>query len=144
MQAGNPFNFTGRGSAPVDILNADAGDRAALITNYSFEDGVLRGSNFGGSIRYQDAQILGYRLKDDLSGLSVEKPIFGESETRFDLWAGYERQLNDAIEWRVQLNLRNVGENVGLTPISVNPDGTVAAQRITEGMTWSLTNTFTF
>lgn len=118
--------------------------KASLISNYSISDGALKGTNFGGSIRYQDAQILGYGLKDDNSGLSVEKPIFGDSETRIDLWAGHERDLNDRVTWRIQLNLRNVGEDVGLTPISANPDGTVAVQRITEGMNWSITNSFKF
>ncbi|MEQ9824173.1 MAG: hypothetical protein ABQ298_07300 [Puniceicoccaceae bacterium] len=48
------------------------------------------------------------------------------------------------MDWRIQVNLRNVGEDVSLTPISANPDGSIAAQRITEGMTWAVTNTFRF
>jgi len=116
----------------------------SLVTNYSIQGDKFKGFNIGGAFRYQDEQILGYGFKDDLSGLSVEKPIYGESESHVDMWLGYERELTDKVGWRVQVNIRNVGEDVGLTPISANPDGSVATQRITEGMAWSVTNTFRF
>jgi hypothetical protein len=48
------------------------------------------------------------------------------------------------VNWRVQLNLRNVGESANLVPVTMNPDGSVALSRISEGMTWFLTNTFEF
>ncbi len=118
--------------------------RVGAISNYSFKEGSLKGFNVGGAFRWEDKQILGYGLKDDASGLDVTKPIHGDSEEHFDLWIGYNRKLTSKLSWRIQLNLRNVGESVGLTPISVNPDGVVAAQRITEGMSWTLTNTFSF
>lgn len=119
--------------------------RFALITNYKFNsDGPFKGLNVGGSYRWQDKQILGYGLKDDQSGLSVDKPIYGESDGRLDLWFGYEQSIGDKVDWRIQLNLRSVGEDVGYTPISANPGGDFATVRITEGMSWSLTNTFKF
>lgn len=118
--------------------------RFNFMTNYNFVEGFAKGFNVGGAWRWEDKQILGYGLKSDLTGLDVEKPIFGESENHFDLWVGYDRKLSDRINWRIQLNLRNVGESKGLTPISANPDGTIAVRRITEGMSWALTNTFSF
>ncbi len=118
--------------------------RFSLISNYGFDEGRFNGVNVGGAFRWQDEQILGYGLKSDNSGLSVENPIYGEAESHLDLWVGYERDLTEKLRWRVQLNLRNVGEKEGLTPISANPDGAIAAQRITEGMSWALTNTFSF
>jgi outer membrane receptor protein involved in Fe transport len=118
--------------------------RVGIISNYSFDEGRLKGFNLGGAFRWEDKQILGYGLKDDESGLDVMKPFYGESEEHFDLWAGYQRKIRKGITWRIQLNLRNVGEDVGLTAISINPDGAVAAQRITEGMSWAVTNTFSF
>jgi outer membrane receptor protein involved in Fe transport len=114
------------------------------ITNYTFTTGFLKGFNVGGAYHWYDKQILGYGLKTDKSGLDVQKPLFGKSEDHVDLWVGYERKLTKAVKWRIQLNLRNVGESEGLTPISINPDGVIAAQRITEGMSWSVTNTFSF
>ncbi len=118
--------------------------RFGAITNYSFKEGTLKGFNVGGAFRWEDKQILGYGLKDDFSGLDVRKPMFGETEEHLDLWLGYQRKITSKLSWRIQLNLRNVGEKVGLTPISVNPDGEIAAQRITEGMSWTLSNSFMF
>ena len=69
---------------------------------------------------------------------------WGPPDEHFDLWVGYQRPLTPKIDWRVQLNLRNVGENVGLTPISYQPDGSIAQQRIQEGMTYDLSMKFMF
>ena len=118
--------------------------RFGAITNYSFTEGRFNGVNVGGAFRWEDKQILGYGLKNDNSGLDVQKPLYGETEEHLDLWVGYQRKLTEKIAWRIQLNLRNVGEDVDLMPISVNPDGVIAAQRITEGMGWSVTNSFMF
>ena len=52
--------------------------------------------------------------------------------------------ITEKIKWRIQLNIRSLGEDVSLVPLSVQPDGTPAQFRIQEGMTWSLTNTFSF
>lgn len=118
--------------------------RFNLITNYSFQDGVLRGFNVGMAYRWQDDSILGYELDDTKTKLDIQRPINGGAEANIDMWAGYQRSLTDKIDWRIQLNLRNVGEDVRLIPVSVNPDHTVAAGRIAEGMAWELTNTFSF
>jgi outer membrane receptor protein involved in Fe transport len=118
--------------------------RVGVITNYNFTEGRAKGFNVGGAARWENEQILGYRLKDDKTGLDVTKPILGDKEQHLDLWVGYDRKLSEKVKWRIQLNLRNVGESKGLVPISANPDGTIAVQRITEGMSWSLTNTFSF
>jgi hypothetical protein len=118
--------------------------RFGAITDYTFQEGSLKGFQLGGAYRWQDEQILGYGLKDDLSGLDVQKPLFGESDDHVDVWVGYQRKIHERVTWRIQLNLRNVGESADLTPVSVNPDGVIAAQRITEGMGWSVTNSFSF
>lgn len=121
--------------------------RANLITNVSFDDNFLpklKGFNVGGALRWQQGNILGYELDSSGFALDVNKPIRGDSETSVDLWVGYTRKLTSKIDWRIQLNLREVGKNVRLIPLSVQPDGTVATSRIAEGMTWQLTNTFSF
>jgi len=115
-----------------------------VVSNYGFSEGVLAGSYIGAAFRWQDKSILGYELDDTQSKLDVNRPIHGDTESAFDMWAGYQRNINDKIGWKIQLNIRNLGEDVHLVPISVNPDGTAAAQRIVEGMTWTLSNTFTF
>lgn len=118
--------------------------RVNLVTNYSFDEGALKGVNVGMGYRWQDGRILGYMLNEAKDNLDVERPYWSDSEDYVDFWAGYERKLTSKIGWRVQVNVRNVGKNPHLLPISVQPDGSPAAYRIQEGMTWSLTNTFTF
>ena len=118
--------------------------RANLVTNYTFQDGRLKGINVGGGIRWQDKAVIGYPLNEAQDNLDVDNPYWSDARNWLDLWAGYERQLTKTLKWRIQANLRNVGKDVGLVPISVQPDGTPAQYRIEEGMTWSISNTFSF
>ena len=118
--------------------------RANLVTNYMFKDGVMRGLNVGGGYRWQQGVILGYGLNDAMDNMDVDRPYWGDDQDSFDLWVGYQRDLTDKINWRVQLNIRNVGEDPHLIPISVQPNGDPANFRIQEGQTWFLTNTFSF
>lgn len=118
--------------------------RFNLVTNYRFDRGMLKGFNIGGGYRWQDGKILGYKLNDAKTNLDVNRPFWSDSQDWLDLWAGYERRIRSNINWRVQLNLRSVGESPHLTPISIQPDGSPAQYRIEEGMTWTLTNTFSF
>ena len=118
--------------------------RFNLVTTYRFDDGFLDGLSVGGGYRWQDDIILGYELRDDLTNLDPNRPIYGASEDAIDLWCGYERMLSDSLEWKIQLNVRNAFEDDHLVPISVNPDGTVAAQRIADGQSWFITNTISF
>ncbi len=118
--------------------------RFNLVTNYNFDRGLLKGLNIGLGYRWQDGVILGYALNAAQDNLDVEKPYWGKSQDAVDLWAGYERKVSQKITWRIQLNLRNVGDSAHLQPISVQPDGSPAGFRIEEGMTWQLTNTFSF
>ena len=118
--------------------------RFNLITNYSFEDGRLAGMNVGGAVRWQDDVILGYNLDSTKTKLDVTNPIYGGSETNIDFWVGYGKKLSDSLDWRIQVNVRNVGKDYELIPVSMNPDGSMAVGRISEGMTWEITNTFNF
>ncbi len=123
--------------------------RANLVVNYSFDKGLLKGVNVGGGYRWQDGSVLGYKLKagataSDPKVYDLEDPYMGKAETNVDLWVGYGRKLTEKIDWRIQLNLRNVTTKKELIPVTVQPDGTMAVGRISDPCTWSLTNTFTF
>jgi outer membrane receptor for ferric coprogen and ferric-rhodotorulic acid len=118
--------------------------RFNAVTNYSFNQGFLKGANVGLGYRWQQGVILGYGMKSDYSNLDVNKPLWGKSTYAIDLWAGYERKLTANVNWRIQLNMRNVGASVHLEPLSLEPDGSVAMARIVEGQTWFLTNTLSF
>ncbi len=121
--------------------------RYNIVTNYTFVEGMLRGVGVGASYRWQDRIVIGYPVVANgaLASFDLTKPYFGPSEGALDLWASYERRISEKLNWKIQLNLRNVGQNDGLIPISVQPDGqTWAAVRIAPTQEWFVTNTFSF
>lgn len=121
--------------------------RYNVVTNYSFTEGRLKGFGVGASYRWQDKVVIGYPLvpAGALASFDLTKPFYGPSEGSLDLWASYGRKLTEKIDWRIQLNVRNVGQDNGLIPISVQPDGrTWASARIAPSQEWFVTNTFSF
>ncbi|HLP08405.1 MAG TPA: TonB-dependent receptor plug domain-containing protein [Opitutaceae bacterium] len=118
--------------------------RANMSATYRFDRGLLKGAFVGGSYRWQQGTILGYRINEARDNYDIEKPIWGKPQDWVDLWCGYGFNVTSKLRWTTQLNLRNVGRKPHLTPISVQPDGTTAQYRIEEGMTWLLSNTLSF
>ncbi len=121
--------------------------RFNVVANYSFLDGALKGLNIGGGVRWQDEIAIGYPMYYDDNGdptYDINNPYMGPDEWNFDMWAGYERPINDKIDWRIQINVRNVGATNEVVPISVQVDGSPAAVRVAPNMTWEITNTFKF
>ena len=121
------------------------------ITNYTFTKGALRGVNVGGGVRWASKPILGYGITQYTDSLGnqtwledVNKPLYGKIDEHVDLWIGYQRKLTSKIDWRIQLNLSNVGEQPHLVPVSVEPDGSWAQERIEEGQTFEISNKFMF
>lgn len=118
--------------------------RYNVVTNYTFREGRLKNVNIGGSYRWQDQVGIGYPVVAGGS-FDLANPYYGPSEDAIDLWAGYERRLNDRIHWRIQLNIRNAFADDGLIPISIEPDGkTWASVRVKPNQEWFVTNTFSF
>lgn len=118
-----------------------------LITNYDFKTGALKGWSLGGAARYQSAAVLGYTPVQNPGYISYDlsRPFKDKQQTDFDVWVAYGRKLfNNRIDWRVQLNVQNVGVGNELVPITVQPDGTPAAVRIRPSQLIFLTNTFKF
>ncbi len=122
--------------------------RFNLITNYNFTEGALRGVSVGGGYRWQDRNIIGYGISEDpdtgAGQYDVRKPFHGPSEDAIDFWIGYSRPLNERIDWRIQLNVRDAFNSGKLVPINTNPDGSVALWRVLEGRRWEVSTTFTF
>ncbi|HVU34969.1 MAG TPA: TonB-dependent receptor plug domain-containing protein [Opitutaceae bacterium] len=121
------------------------------ITNYRFVSGALKGFNIGGGVRWASKPILGYGISQftDPTGatgwiMDVKKPIYGTIDEHADMWVGYQRKLNERLTWRVQFNVRNLGERPHLVPVSVEPDGTWAQERIETGETYELTTKLMF
>ncbi|MES1168292.1 MAG: hypothetical protein ABUL61_03885, partial [Oleiharenicola lentus] len=122
--------------------------RYNIVSNYTFTNGRLKGVGVGASYRWQDKVVIGYPVVPGTGGLAsfdLSKPYYGPSEDALDLWLSYERRITKKINWRVQLNVRNVGKGDDVIPISVQPDGhTWASVRIAPAQEWFLTNTFMF
>ncbi|HVU16504.1 MAG TPA: TonB-dependent receptor plug domain-containing protein [Candidatus Didemnitutus sp.] len=114
------------------------------ITTYAFDHGALKGLFVGGAARLEAGRIEGYHYSAALQTLDVTNPWYGPNDTHVDLWLGYRMKVRSDLEWKVQLNLRNVGEKTRLVPSYYEPDGSIALARIQEGMTWELSNTLTF
>jgi len=118
--------------------------RANLVMNYTFDDGALKGTNVGFGYRWQDKRVIGYQLNEDGDNLDVDRPYWSSTEDWLDLWAGYQRKISDKITWRIQGNVRNAFKSAYLSKLSVQPNGQPAMYKISEGMTWQITNTFSF
>jgi outer membrane receptor protein involved in Fe transport len=122
--------------------------RYNIVTNYTFDNGWLKGFSVGAAYRWQDKVVIGYPVYTDTNGYAaynLDKPVYGPTEDGKDFWISYERPINDKINWKIQLNIRNAFDSDGLIPITVEPDGTTwAGVRLKPVQEWYLTNTFTF
>lgn len=122
--------------------------RANLVTNYTFRTSFLKGFNVGTGIRWQDKYALGYPVSRDASGainVDIRNPYMGDADTNVDVWIGYTRKLFDGrVNWKAQLNVKNIIGDDSLIPINVQPDGSVATMRIPPEKRVYLTNTFEF
>ena len=119
--------------------------RFNLVTSYSFDRGPLKGYFVGGADRMEAGRILGYAFDPTTNFLNVNNPWVGSTDTHVDGWVGYSRRVfANKVNWRIQLNLRNIGEKAHLVADAVEPDGSIGLARIQDGMTWTLTNTFDF
>ena len=121
--------------------------RINAATNYSFSEGVLKGFGVGGAWRYQSKAAVGYERQINADGILLpllDRPFFGPSASNIDLWASYSRKLNDKINWKIQLNIRNASGDDDYIPVVINPDGRTAVVRNPNPKEIYLTNTFKF
>jgi len=130
--------------------------RANLVTNYTFDKASrLKGWGIGGSVRWQDKIAIGYPvIRDPVLGLvtDVHHPFFGPAETYYDSWISYQRRIfNNKIDWKIQLNVRNLLNDYLMIPVKANPitvgdieHYSLPVYRIGAGRTWEVTSTFTF
>ncbi|MEQ9825618.1 MAG: TonB-dependent receptor plug domain-containing protein [Puniceicoccaceae bacterium] len=118
-----------------------------VITNYNFRNGRFDGFGIGGAYRYEDSQIYSYGLSLDAEGntkVHLDQTFEDDARHTFDFWVTYNRPLTDKVDWRIQLNIYNAFGSNELVPLHRNPDGSIGLQGIKEGMSWAVTNTFSF
>ena len=121
--------------------------RINLITNYTFREGMLKNFSAGGAARWQDDIAIGYPTFVEASGAIlpvIDSPYFGPNELNFDVWFSYHRPINQRINWKAQLNIRNAFGDDDFIPVLANPDGQVASFRNPNPQQIFLTNTFSF
>ncbi|MEM9160716.1 MAG: TonB-dependent receptor, partial [Verrucomicrobiota bacterium] len=121
--------------------------RFNAVGNYRFNEGFLKGFSVGGGFRWADDVVLGYDLTEDENGdpvYDLNSPHIGPTDTKVDLTFSYRKKLENGMNWRVQLNVRDIFAEKELIPISTQPDGSWAAVRIPGSTTWQLTNVFEF
>ena len=147
--------WTGDMINPLNALLAQDGTvsqeqrkwRANLVSKYAFKEGLFKGFEIGGAIRWQEKVATGYEITvlDEAVFPIVDRPFFGPDETNGDIWINYERSITDKIDWFVQLNFRNAyRSNTGFIPVITNPDGSHAVYRNSNPKEIFLTNTFRF
>ncbi len=123
--------------------------RYNLVSNYEFDEGAFRGFSIGGAARWETEAATGYVFEfDEAAGVpvpNVDQPFFDDGLFSGDMWLSYKRRiLENKVDWKIQLNVRNlIGESDDI-PVKTNPDGRVAVVRIPNPRVFSLTNTFRF
>ena len=127
--------------------------RANFVGNYSFSEGRLKGANLGAALRWQDKAAIGYpNARLTIPGTTtvvpikdVANPYFDDGSQFIDLWAGYRLKLfKNKVEWRAQLNVRNVFADSDPVIVQVQPDGSPARVSVPVPRQFVLSNTFTF
>ncbi|MSU24160.1 MAG: hypothetical protein EXS32_10105 [Opitutus sp.] len=152
--------FVGNVLSPLKLAIATAGKRKPQTREYQFnaftnfrfagitENKRLKPLNVGGALRWADKAAIGYYgAAPDADGairsLDKTRPIYDKALAHVDLNASYNLRLfKDKVRARVQLNIRNVGENTHLQRIAVNPDGNYWNYRIIDPTQYILTATF--
>jgi len=127
--------------------------RANLVTNYTFRPDSpfgdkLKGFGLGAAVRWQDKLGIGYpttRNANQSVTLDLAHPFYAPAETNFDAWVSYERKLwQNRINWKVQLNARNLVGGSEPIAIGAQPWGGASTVRLAPERRWYLTNTFSF
>lgn len=132
--------------------------RATLVTRYEFNQGLLRGFSVGGSYLYRSDSVVAYpqvaaNNQFPITGVTPlsatiddqDNPIMGGAITTCDFFTGYTRKLfKGKVQWRVQLNVRNVlGKDEPLLQRALTT-GEGAIYVMPEPRTFILSNSFTF
>ena len=154
-QWGNLLRQTLRDGALLDEVREW---RFNVATSYRFDDdSALKGWAVGGGFRWQDEVGVGFlngiltgdpRLPvglDEIAVADVTQSLYGPTEENLDLWVRHSRKiLNDTVDWRIQLNIRNALNNDDLIITRKSGDDLPSAIRIMNPINFRLTSTFNF
>lgn len=122
-----------------------------VIQTYSFpRESRFTGFSVGGSVNARGRCIDGF-AEDAANVLVPTQPYYAPTYELFGAWITYQRKVfAGRINWRIQLNVRNVFDAYTLFPLRMvdTRDGThrhaTAIYRLSEPRTFTLTSTFKF
>lgn len=121
--------------------------RFNVLANYTFARGFLKNVGVGGGLRWQSKILIGTGYMSGPNGAipDYSREYWGPPETDVDCWLSYNLpKLIHGVDWKLQLNISNIGVGKELVPAKADPDGTVAEWRIRDPMTWTLRSDFIF
>lgn len=121
------------------------------IVKYSVREDAFKGFALGTNFDWASAPIIGY-FEDADGNFDVTRPAKGAEVFRVNFFATYSRPLNDKVDWKIQLNVDNVFDENDPYVIEKRSVGTDPNSfswmnykwRPTDGLTWTLSNSFTF
>jgi outer membrane receptor for ferric coprogen and ferric-rhodotorulic acid len=140
-------SFNALAALPTDSLFAPEWS-ANLITSYDFSAGSrLRGVSVGASANVRGPTVIGFA--ETAAGVAIaDRPYYARRFATTGAWISYRRKLFAKVNWRLQLNVRNVFDENKVFPHRAvdRRDGTgrpdVAIYRLNEPRTFLLTSTF--
>ncbi|WP_175414786.1 TonB-dependent receptor plug domain-containing protein [Nibricoccus aquaticus] len=135
--------------------------RVNATTRYTVANGPLKNAFIGGSYIWRSKAVLGYATTTvpasqlefsypglttgDLQAIDTTRPYYSDALTAFDAFVGYSRTFLDGkLQWRVQLNVRNLLDDDDPLAQRVDSSGIVQVYNLVEPRTFVLTNSFSF
>jgi hypothetical protein len=133
--------------------------RFTATTRYAFTRGAMQGVFVGGNYAWRSAAVVGYpvtTITDNpfllpgvagsaLSVSDINRPYFGGPLTNFDAFFGYSRRLMEGkVNWRLQINVRNVLNRNDLLVQRALTTGEGAVFTVQDPRSVIITNTFSF
>lgn len=159
---GNQHLVAADGLAIVALAQAEQGTpntrtrkwRANFVSTYRFTEGKLRGLSIGGAVRWRDKAAIGnYGMTNPVNPQSLllvpdpGRPIYGPDLLDIDAWVSYSwrfRLFGHNLNWRSQINVRNLFDDTSLYPVIAHTDGSILAYDKKAPRVWMITNTLRF
>lgn len=126
--------------------------RANFTMSYEFLDGALDGLSLGGSARFRDRSVIGFAGKVINAGTpeesvisDISRPYYNDREFFIDAMAAYRGRIARwDLNYKVQLNVRNVFDETGPYPVQADTRGIGRVWAVYEPRTWILSCDFAF
>jgi iron complex outermembrane recepter protein len=130
--------------------------RVNVTSRYTFNEGPVKGLFAGGVYRWRSKLALGYRsqqvqndfpfpgIPDVVAVPDINSPIYGRTITDIDGFVGYQRRLFDRVQWRIQLNVRNLFDHDDIIEQRAASTGMITNFTIPTPRTYIISSSFTF